>query len=93
LNQLQAAIVCAREYIGHRARRDVRPALNAAERVFKFACRRQARDVYRCHGIEVFEAVFPWPELGEAFVTKRYPQMQEFVGRKRGRGQQTPARA
>lgn len=84
LHQLHAAIICAREYIGRRARDDRRPALRATKRVFRFAVHhRHAQDVYRDHCIEVFDAVHPWTALGELFRDRGYPQMKAVVDRRR----------
>jgi hypothetical protein len=83
LNQLQAAVICAREYLHLRAKQERRPALRIAEHLFDFACQREARDIHSRHGIEVFDAVLAWPELGEAFATNRYPQMLDAVRRAR----------
>ena len=79
LNQLRASVICAREYIRVRAKLNRRPALNASEVVFKFATHQRSKDTVVRHGIEIFEAIQPWTELGKSFAELRYPQMKSLI--------------
>jgi len=86
LAQLQASIVCCREFTRDTLHRDGwQDASAIIERAFKF-CRdnREARAAKSKYGIDPFDAVVHTdPKLPDAFVTKRYPQMAANIAARR----------
>ena len=85
LAQAHAAIGCAREYLRLRlAEGAVRTVLDLNERIYRFAYSKlNARTTFIDHGIDTFEAVLVSDDLPEAFVRRRYPQMQANLARRR----------
>lgn len=84
LQQLRASLICASEYIkGLAAGGQVRSALALSEDLCTYAMHRNAVEVYRKYGIEVFDAVYPHPGMPDLFASKRYPQMVQQIERKR----------
>jgi hypothetical protein len=84
LKQLNASIICAREYVRELLATGARrPALNLAERIFDFCLKRRALQLYQTKSIDCFAAVECHPEYGEAFRDLRFPQMQQLLARKR----------
>ncbi len=86
MKQLQASIVCAREFSREAAfSQNVRLALDSNEYVFKFALNHDhAKKLLKRKGIDVLEAVAHGDGFPEKFNDVRYPQMQERLAKKRG---------
>lgn len=85
LAQAQASVSCAREYI-----RDVldhagaKAAGRLNERVYRFTWGDlHARNVFRDYGIDAFAAVLVDERMSPDFLTKRYPDMQRRLARRR----------
>jgi hypothetical protein len=83
--QLRAAVLCARELLRDRLdERLVRPVLDLDERIYGFCVRNHhGRRVYAVTGIDPIDAVLVDDRLPADFVTKRYPQVRERLGRVR----------
>lgn len=91
LNQLRAAVVCAREFLlDLLAEGEIGGVLALNERVFGLAAYRAGLQVYVQHGIDVFEAAVADEPLPKLFRTTRYPQMKAFVERRRARAAAPP---
>ncbi len=57
------------------------------ERIYRFAWEnRHARNVFRDHAIDPFDAVLVDDRLGESFCDRRYPDMRRNLERRRTRG-------
>jgi hypothetical protein len=76
LNQLRAAIICARQYVADLiADQEFVRARNANEDIFNIARWKSGPRVFAQHGIEILKALVIDPALDPKFVTKRYPVM------------------
>jgi hypothetical protein len=83
LNQLRAAIVCAREFLMDLLDDgDVKAVNKLNENIFDIP-RWWGRPLYDRYGIDVFDAVVVDDRLPLPFRTKRYPQMQAELERVR----------
>lgn len=85
LDQARASVSCAREFI-----RDVlehegaKAAGRLNEHVYRFAWGNlHARNVFRDHRIDAFEAVLVDPRMPPAFMALRYPDMQRRLAQRR----------
>lgn len=91
LRQLEASVICAREYIAKLAAEadddgKCKLARDASERVFKFAVNEhQAQRLYLARDIEVFDAVVSLDCFPEMFRERRYPQMLHEMSKRRRR--------
>jgi hypothetical protein len=87
LAQARTSILCAREYLRERlddGDAGIRPVLRLNERIYRFAWEdHNAKIVFQEHGIDPFDAVFVDDRLPEPFRSRRYPQMQELLQRRR----------
>lgn len=82
LNQLRAAISCAREYVREALDQgEVRVALNASEMNYGTALYRGGADVFVRHDIDAFDAVVIDARLPAKFNSERYPRMLANVQR------------
>ena len=89
--QLRASILCAREFLldvleGRMDADDpVRAVVKLNERVFRFATRdRDAKELYRAHGVDPADAIVVDDRLPIAFRSKRLTQMRiELESRER----------
>lgn len=82
LNQLRAAILCARAYVREAIEDgDLRRALRANEHLYKTARYKGGARVYRSHHIDPFDAVLADPRLPDKFLAERYPRMRADVQR------------
>jgi hypothetical protein len=85
--QLRASILCAREFLldvldGRMDADDpVRAVVKLNERVFRFATRdRDAKELYRAHGVDSADAIVVDDRLPIAFLSKRLTQMRIELG-------------
>lgn len=89
LAQARASILCAREYLRDRldeGEAGIRPVLRLNERIYRFAWgNHNAKIVLQEFAIDAFDAVLVDDRLPEPFRSRRYPQMQEFLQRRRKR--------
>lgn len=90
--QAHAAIECARAYLRIRLEGGaVRTVLDLNERIYRFAYSRlHARTTFIDHGLDAFEAVLVSNDLPEAFLHRRYPQMQANLARRRASWRRSP---
>lgn len=87
LAQARASIPCVREYLRDRLDEGepaIRPVLRLNERIYRFAWgNHNARAVLQEFAIDAFDAVLVDDRLPEPFRSRRYPQMQELLQRRR----------
>ena len=91
LDQARVSVLCAREYVRDRLDAGDAGAAKAArrldERIYRFAWEnRHARNVFRDHAIDPFNAVLVDDRPGESFRDRRYPEMRRNLERRRSRG-------
>lgn len=94
LRQLRASVKCMRGFLlSELADGELDTVAHYNEALFSF-CRnsRHVRDVVTKHAIEPFDAVLNDPRLPESFQTKRYPQMQHEIAKKRETAQRAAER-
>jgi hypothetical protein len=76
LNQLRAAIICARQYVVDLiASGNLVRARDSNEEIFDIARWKAGPRVFAEHGIDVLKALVVDPALDPKFLTKRYPAM------------------
>jgi hypothetical protein len=85
LRQMRVAVLVAREYAKLAAAEDRRVALDLIEHLFQLACSRAGKRLWLDHGIDIAEAICPFPGLPETFARKRLPQMLAYLASKRER--------
>jgi hypothetical protein len=91
MRQLRAAVICARQYLIDMAVTDPRGAMKWNERIFRFRTKVKAgKGIADEHQVDVFDAIAVCAEFPEAFIAKRYPQMQAQVARLRKRATSVP---
>lgn len=85
LAQARASVACAREYIREVLdQTSAKAARRLNEHVYRFAWQSlHARSVFRDYEIDPFEAVLVDERLSPDFLTKRYPDMQRRLARRR----------
>jgi hypothetical protein len=86
LGQARASILCLREYLRDRLEEDggVHAVLRLNERIYRFAwVNHNAKIVFEEFGIDAFDAVLVDDRLPELFRSRRYPQMQKLLQRRR----------
>ena len=83
--QLRASVLCAREFIqALLGTGRIRDALRLQERIFRFVMAdHHGQRISAAVGIDPFDAVVRSEALPEAFRSKRYPQMQSALAKKR----------